>query len=97
MKYNIISRRINKETNQPVYRIVCKNHFTWMSNTRIRGTPFMSKEAATEWIEKKLKYGCHLRKQEDGTITDIYNAPVEIISYDDREVIKAEMKLAKSS
>ena len=68
-----------------------------MGQWKIMGTPFNSKEHAQEWIEKQLKYGYNIKRLDDGTLVDNYGAPVEIISYADRAVIKAEMKLAKSS
>ncbi len=66
-----------------------------MGYWNIRGTPFRNREDAQEWIDRQLKYGYQIKRLDDGTIVDNVGALVEIITYADREVIKAEMKLAK--
>ena len=68
-----------------------------MGQWNVRGTPFKSREDAREWMEHQAKYRYCIKRLDDGTFTDPTGAPVEIISYDDRAVIKAEIKLAKSS
>jgi hypothetical protein len=66
-----------------------------MGYRNVRGTPFRNREDAQEWIERQLKYGYYVKRLDDGTIVDNVGAPVEIITYADRAVIKAEMKLTK--